>query len=300
MTEVSLTDEIVQFAQAQPLFWVASAPLSETGHVNVSPKGFPGTFGFISPEAFSKCCDHTLPALSPFQRASQSTPLASSSQGSSSSAPSEGTVLGYFAYIDIGGSGIETVAHLQENGRITVLFSAFEGPPKLLRLFGRGGVLEPGRPGWHEVVSAFAAKDEFFADATQPKPRNLVIVAVQRSRTSCGFGVPIMELKGSRSIFPDRFQEWTQEQFEARRATANVQSIDNLPGLPRLQSGFSPFLTLPASTETHRIIPVERKSEISTLAATAASPSICFIAGAVTALIVSYSLLQFRLRHSQQ
>eukprot|EP01097_Dermamoeba_algensis_P011557 TRINITY_DN8982_c0_g1_i1.p1 TRINITY_DN8982_c0_g1~~TRINITY_DN8982_c0_g1_i1.p1 ORF type:complete len:134 (-),score=19.20 TRINITY_DN8982_c0_g1_i1:398-799(-) len=117
-----LTNEIREFILAQHYFFVATAPLDPNGHVNTSPKGFNGAFGFISTEAMRVASNNKMP--SPQSKA-------------------------VFVYLDVGGSGIETMAHLQEqgNGRITVCFVSHDKLPKIVRLFGRGFVMRPGDEG---------------------------------------------------------------------------------------------------------------------------------------------------------
>ena len=115
------------------------------------------------------------------------------------------------AYVDLIGSGIETVAHLRENGRITLMFCAFEGPPRIVRLYGRGRVETP---------------DEMEGS------RATIVVEVDRIADSCGYGVPLMQYEGER---PQRLA-WLQNkqrhgQLEAYVAERNAVSIDGLSGL---------------------------------------------------------------------
>ena len=126
------------------------------------------------------------------------------------------------AWADLTGSGIETVAHLRENGRIVLMFCAFEGPPRIVRLHGRGEALEPGDPGFDALRARFPAL---------PGLRTLVRVAVDRVATSCGFGVPVLEFRGAR----DGMETWCarkgEEGLRAYRAEKNRASLDGLPGL---------------------------------------------------------------------
>lgn len=126
------------------------------------------------------------------------------------------------AYLDYVGSGAETIAHLRENGRITVMFCAFEGPPKIVRLHGRGEVVEPGDPSFDELRARFPAGTE---------ARAVIRVAVERVSTSCGFGVPLMAPEGPR----DRIPEWSErkghEGLEAYQREKNARSLDGLPAL---------------------------------------------------------------------
>ena len=100
------------------------------------------------------------------------------------------------AYLDLTGSGIETVAHLRENGRITILFCAFEGRPLILRLHGRGRVVEPGDADWDGLIAEFPE---------YPGIRSVIVVDVERVADSCGFAVPLYEYQGER-IAVDRLR----------------------------------------------------------------------------------------------
>src|SRR5215210_3802034 len=98
------------------------------------------------------------------------------------------------AYLDLVGSGAETIAHLRENARIVVMFCAVEGPPRIVRLHGRGEVVLPGAPRY-EVLLAEAA----FEETTVPEARRaIVLVEVSRIGSSCGYGVPLMDFAGER------------------------------------------------------------------------------------------------------
>jgi hypothetical protein len=131
------------------------------------------------------------------------------------------------AWLDLTGSGVETVAHLKAGGgaggRITLMFCAFSGPPEIVRLYGRGRVHEPGNEGYEELRPLFPD--------LLPGERAIVDVEVYRVGTSCGFGVPRMELAAER----DELVEWTErrgpERMAAYRERFNAESIDGLPGL---------------------------------------------------------------------
>jgi hypothetical protein len=174
-----ITTELARFIAAQPVFFVASAPLAADGHVNLSPKGL---------DCFALLGDDRV------------------------------------AYLDLTGSGNETAAHLRENGRITFLFCAFSGSPRILRLYGQGSVVLPGEPRWEEL-------SERFPD--YPGARQIVEARVERVQTSCGFGVPLMEYTGQR----DNLLRWAKRRgadgLEEYRRQKNARSIDGLPAPTR-------------------------------------------------------------------
>jgi len=126
------------------------------------------------------------------------------------------------AYLDLTGSGIETVAHLRENGRIVLMFCAFEGPPKIVRLHGLGEVLEPGDDDFDAHRTLFG---------TFPGVRSIVRVRVTRVSDSCGYAVPLFQYVEDR----DQLTQWADRKGEAGieeyRAKNNAHSIDGLPGL---------------------------------------------------------------------
>src|SRR5215204_2900706 len=92
-------------------------------------------------------------------------------------------------YLDITGSGNETSAHLLENGRITFMFCAFDGPPKILRLYGKGFSVLPNDNEWSEVSKRFTIL---------PATRQIIIADIFMVKSSCGFGVPLYKYKGER------------------------------------------------------------------------------------------------------
>ncbi|HEX4796639.1 MAG TPA: pyridoxamine 5'-phosphate oxidase family protein [Humisphaera sp.] len=172
---VEITPELQAFIVAQPMFFVASAPLSGEGHVNLSPKGL-DTFRILSPTCV--------------------------------------------AYLDFVGSGNETAAHVLENGRITFMFCAFEGPPKIVRLYGRGRTVQPRDAQWADLSSNFPQCDGV---------RQIMIAEISRVQTSCGFGVPRMRLEDQR----DALFAWVRKkgpdglvEYQSRK---NRVSIDGLP-----------------------------------------------------------------------
>ncbi|MBF2090670.1 MAG: pyridoxamine 5'-phosphate oxidase family protein [Synechococcales cyanobacterium K44_A2020_017] len=170
-----ITQNLQNFIQQQSLFFVATAPLSDSGHINLSPKGL-DSFRILSPTRV--------------------------------------------AYLDLTGSGNETSAHLQENGRITLMFCAFQGAPMILRLYGTGQTLLPGTPDWD-------AKRSLFPEI--PGMRQIITVDLDRIQTSCGQGVPLLSYDGQR----DSLVQWSAkkgvEGLEAYQQQKNRVSIDGLP-----------------------------------------------------------------------
>jgi len=166
------------FIDAQRMFFVATAPLSAEGHVNVSPKGY---------ASFARLDARRV------------------------------------AYIDLGGSGIETHAHLRENGRICLMFCAFEGDPLILRLYGAGCAHQYG-------TSGFEALRTHFPEIDVPV-RGIIEVSVTRVQRSCGWAVPHYEYEGDRDLLRKHNAKRSQAAFMTRRIESNASSIDGLPGL---------------------------------------------------------------------
>jgi hypothetical protein len=128
------------------------------------------------------------------------------------------------AFLDMGGSGIETVAHLRENGRITIMFCALEGPANILRLYGRGESTAMDAPGYPALLALFPG---------QPQARAVVTVRLTRIADSCGWGVPFYEFKGERDQLRRYIDNVEPETWAAKRFEGNALSIDGLPGLIR-------------------------------------------------------------------
>jgi hypothetical protein len=131
-----------------------------------------------------------------------------------------------FAYVDLVGSGVETIAHLRENGRITVMFAAFEGPPKIVRLHGSGRVLEADP----ERLARFDVSEE-----QRRTVRSVIEIDVERVSDSCGFVVPRMDYVAER----DQLYRWGDNRVRKQGPDAirdyvadkNAESLDGLPGL---------------------------------------------------------------------
>jgi hypothetical protein len=128
------------------------------------------------------------------------------------------------AYCDLGGSGIETVAHIRENGRVTIMFCAFEGPALILRLYGRGSVIQFDDSGYAEAMKLFPEIQQ---------ARNVVIVDVERIADSCGWGVPFYDFKSEREQLVRAVNHIPPDEWIERRYRSNAQSIDGLVGLKR-------------------------------------------------------------------
>jgi hypothetical protein len=126
------------------------------------------------------------------------------------------------AYLDLTGSGVETIAHLRQNGRATIMFCAFQGPPKILRLYGLGEVLEPTHRDFAQVRSAFGE---------QVGVRSIIRLHVQRIADACGFAVPRYEYVSDRDQLTKSAEKKGPDGLQKYRNEKNVRSIDGLEGL---------------------------------------------------------------------
>jgi Pyridoxamine 5'-phosphate oxidase len=142
------------------------------------------------------------------------------------------------AYVDLYGSGVETVAHLKQNGRIVVMFCAFEGPPKIIRFHGRGEVVEQADARFDELFAGFTIADE-----VMPTVRSIVRIDVERIADSCGFVVPEMTYvkdrtqlyRGADAIIRQHGPDAVRDYCDVN----NAESIDGLPGLAPFGDGVS-------------------------------------------------------------
>jgi hypothetical protein len=130
------------------------------------------------------------------------------------------------AYLDYVGSGAETIAHVKENGRIVLMWCAFQGPPKILRCHGRGEVLEAQNAEHSELRPLFPAA---------PTGRAIVVVAIDRIADSCGFGVPLYDFDRQRSQLADWADRKGTDGLEHYQREKNARSIDGLPALTWVQ-----------------------------------------------------------------
>jgi hypothetical protein len=128
-------------------------------------------------------------------------------------------------YLDLTGSGVETIAHLRENGRITIMFCAFEGPPRIVRLQGRGRVDVRGTRRYDELAVRFPA---------HLGSRSVISVDVERVADSCGFGVPRLRYEGERDALDAWAERKGADAIVDYWGEKNLTSIDGLPGLPGL------------------------------------------------------------------
>jgi hypothetical protein len=126
------------------------------------------------------------------------------------------------AYLDLTGSGIETVAHLRENGRIVFMFCAFEGPPKIVRLHGTGEGFTPSTPGYEKLLSHFPE---------YPGARAIVRARLVRISDSCGFGVPYYAYAGERDTLARVAEAKEPEEISRFWRERNARSLDGLPAL---------------------------------------------------------------------
>lgn len=126
------------------------------------------------------------------------------------------------AYVDLGGSGIETLAHLKDNGRITIMFMAIEGKANILRLYGRGEAISFDDPGFDDLIALFRGFD---------RVRSVIKIKVHKILDSCGFSVPFLEFKGERDQLMRTHRKKELEDWHEHRYDRNPVSIDGLEGL---------------------------------------------------------------------
>lgn len=174
-----IDQKLADWLTGQPVFFVATAPLSGAGLLNCSPKGAAGSFTVLNPSTV--------------------------------------------AYLDLTGSGIETVAHLRENGRIVLMFCAFDGRPRIVRLHGTGRAVFPTDAEFSDLRSRFP---------DHPGVRSVIVVDVHRAAETCGYAVPRLAYEADRDVL----DLWARKKGEAGlagyRAEHNAQSLDGLPGVP--------------------------------------------------------------------
>lgn len=128
------------------------------------------------------------------------------------------------AYLDLTGSGVETIAHTRENGRITLMFCAFEGPPRILRIFGRGRAHPHGSARFDELAPRFAEV---------PGARSVITVDIERVQMSCGYSIPFMEYRAERPTLAEWADRRGDDGLAEYWADRNATSIDGLPAIDR-------------------------------------------------------------------
>jgi hypothetical protein len=128
------------------------------------------------------------------------------------------------AFLDYGGSGAETIAHLRDNGRITLMFVAFDGEPNIVRLYGHGRSIFVGDEDFEAMRAEFPVYHN--------RLRAIIDVTVERVSDSCGYAVPLMTYEGDRDRLTKFWAEKDDEQAEAYWAAKNSTSIDGKPAMP--------------------------------------------------------------------
>lgn len=173
----SIPSHLASWIKTQPMFFVATAPSGDSGHINLSPKGL-DTFRIVDP--------HTI------------------------------------AYLDLVGSGAETIAHLRQNGRIVVMFCGFDQPRRILRIWGEGKAHYPGTAE-HSLLA------ESFPEI--PGSRSIIRVAITKLGTSCGGGVPLMEMVSQRDYLPTWAEKKGPGAMWEYQKENNALSLDGLPAM---------------------------------------------------------------------
>jgi len=135
------------------------------------------------------------------------------------------------AYLDLTGSGAETIAHLRQNGKITIMFCSFGRQPKILRLYGTGTTVLPADPGWPEYAASFTANPGEGTGTDRGNQRAIIVVAIDRISDSCGYAVPVMELTEERDLLTRWSERRSAEDLGEYRIKHNSASIDGLPAL---------------------------------------------------------------------
>lgn len=176
----AIDERLARWMEAQPVFFVSTAPLAGDGLINCSPKGNRREFAVLGPHEV--------------------------------------------AYLDQTGSGVETIAHLRENGRIVVMFCAFDGPPRIVRLHGHGRYAVAGTAGFTDLADRFPG-------ANGVGVRAIIAVEVNRVADSCGYAVPFMAFDHHRPTMDEWSARKGPDGIRAYWDEKNATSIDDLPGL---------------------------------------------------------------------
>ena len=173
-----IDDALAAWLEAQKLFFVATAPSGDGGHVNCSPKGR-DSFRVLGPTSV--------------------------------------------AYMDFTGSGIETAAHVRENGRICLMFCSFDDRPRILRLHGDAEVMQPSHERYAGIQQRLGGR--------RLGMRAIIVVECTRIAESCGFGVPRYDFVGERETLAEWAEKKGEQGVRDYVRQKNAQSIDGLPGL---------------------------------------------------------------------
>lgn len=144
------------------------------------------------------------------------------------------------AYVDLTGSGAETIAHLRQNGQITLMFCSFDRTPKIVRIHGTGQVVLPADPDWPELIARFGSGPDGADGADLGNKRAIIVVTADRISDSCGYAVPIMELTQERDLLTRWAERKTPEGLVAYRLERNKVSIDGLPAIDEGPAGSAP------------------------------------------------------------
>ncbi len=173
----NITPQLQEWIEHQQMFFVSTAPLSEHGHINCSPKGL---------DSFRILDGKTV------------------------------------AYQDLTGSGIETIAHIKENKRMVIMFCAFDGPPKIVRLYGQGEIIEPQHPEFDDLSKLFPKRIGV---------RAYIKLHTTRISDSCGYSVPKYEFVEHRDVLDKYAINKGEDGLKSYRSEKNRYSIDGLEGL---------------------------------------------------------------------
>ena len=172
-----ITPELRAWIEQQKMFFVATAPLTEAGLVNCSPKGM-DSFRVLGPTEV--------------------------------------------AYLDLTGSGAETLAHIRENQRVTFMFCAFDGLPNIVRLHGRGRIVTPQQPEWPTLRALYP---------DYPGARAIIRAQLLRISDSCGYAVPRYDYREDRDVLLRWADNKGEDGVRAYQQQNNLRSLDDLPAL---------------------------------------------------------------------
>ena len=125
-------------------------------------------------------------------------------------------------YLDLTGSGAETIAHIRDNGRITFMFCAFTGKPNIVRFYGQRAVVRPGDDEWDELRSLFG---------DVPGVRSIITANIDRTSTACGYAVPFMDYVEDRDRLAEHWSSKSDDELDEYWANKNATSIDGLPAV---------------------------------------------------------------------